>query len=311
MIWPQHMHRTLRPPAAKVAPAPPPSTWKVRRGRGAGAGGAGHCVWRSFLQPYVRFDASVFARFLFKQRTQRSRAGTRTREEPGTRHGNQMILSQTRCGRATRRDPAHRGISDPDLTVTRAHTWTRGISTQSRRTCKWHTTQNAHGARRPNPHQPPSTQGLNRGTTGPSSPHQSQSHHKREPATQPANNRYPNTTPTNHQSPRWRWRRSPPSRVHPLALPRAPARSPPPVTRKLALGFDGWHAAAARCQRRCELQPDLIRPAVPRPPPPQWLGGCWVKPGRRLGRPRARRPPRRHPPHPDRTRMPGSPPRSR
>jgi hypothetical protein len=36
--------------------------------------------------------------------------------------------------------------------------------------------------------------------------------------------------------------------VHPLALPRAPARSPPPlsVTRKLALGFDGWHAAAAR-----------------------------------------------------------------
>ena len=37
----------------------------------------------------------------------------------------------------------------------------------------------------------------------------------------------------------------------------------------------------------------------------------WVKPGWRLGRLRAQRPPHRHPPHPDRTRMPASLPRSR
>ena len=146
------MHRTLRPPAAKVAPAPPPSTWKVRRGRGAGAGGAGHCVWRSFLQPYVRFDASVLARFLFN----RSEHKQPRWDAGGARHGNQMILAGP-ASRATRRDPpAHRGISDPDLTVTRAHTWTRRISTQSRRTCKWHNaqTRTAHGDQtRTNHHQ--------------------------------------------------------------------------------------------------------------------------------------------------------------
>jgi len=100
--------------------------------------------------------------------------------------------------------------------------------------------------------------------------------------------------------------------VHPLALPRAPARSPPaplPVSSRWA--STGGMQRRPDDKRRCELQPDLIRPAVPRPPPPQWLGDCWVKPARRLGQPRARRPPRRHPPHPDRTRMPGSPPRSR
>ena len=104
--------------------------------------------------------------------------------------------------------------------------------------------QNAHGARRPNPQPPPTTinsKGLNRGTTGPSSPHQSQSHHKREPATQPANN-----TPKDHTH------QSPVTTVvmateSTRSLFRARLRArPPPVTRKLALGFDGWHAAAAR-----------------------------------------------------------------
>jgi hypothetical protein len=168
----------------------------------------------------------------------------------------------------------------------------------------------SYGARRPNPHQPPSTQGLNRGTTEPDRRlHISLSHttsENRPPSQQITDTPIPHPPITSHHG-------GDGDGVHPLALPRAPARSPrpPPVTRKLALGFDGWHAAAARCQRRCELQQDLIRPAVPRPPPPQWLGGCWVRPARRLGQPRARRPPRRHPPHPDRTRMPGSPPRSR
>ena len=66
---------------------------------------------------------------------------------------------------------------------------------------QWHTTQNAHGARRPNPHTNHLTINVKDSTvglTGPSSPHQSQSHHKREPATQPANNTPKDHT---HQSP--------------------------------------------------------------------------------------------------------------
>jgi hypothetical protein len=45
------MHRTLRPPAAKVAPARPTSTWKVRRGRGRGPAGGGIVCGVPFCSP--------------------------------------------------------------------------------------------------------------------------------------------------------------------------------------------------------------------------------------------------------------------
>lgn len=301
------MHRTLRQPAAKVARL----RRRVRRGRqgvGAGRGRRGGIVCGV---PFCSPMCGSTRRFSSVTLTAAPRGRSPARQRDDTRRREVALESETRhIGIPSVRPPADPGRIRNCHSA--PHTRGRAGSPHSHNGHAQvaYAPQNAHGARRPNPQPPPTTinsKGLNRGTTGPSSPHQSQSHHMREPATQPANNRHPNTTPTNHQSPRWRWRRSPPAR----SSARACALVPPPVTHKLALGFDGWHAAAARCQRRCELQPDLIRPAVPRPPPPQWLGDCWVKPGRRLGRPRARRPPRRHPPRPDRTRMPGSPPRSR
>jgi hypothetical protein len=165
------MHRTSRQPAAKVAPARPPSTWKARRGRGAEAAGA--IVWRSFCTALCgRFDASVWACFF-------------SSKPPGMRQPDPVTMWRAARGDETEtRVPAHRDLrsspsSDADLTVTAPHV--DGISTAvtTDMQAQWHTTQNAHGARRPNPHQPPghqlNSQGLNRGTTGPSSPYQSQS----------------------------------------------------------------------------------------------------------------------------------------
>ena len=222
------MHRTLRQPAAKVAPARTPSTWKTRRGRGAEAAGA--IVWRSFCTAlYGRFVRRVGfgAIHLNSVIPITPRAGG----SPAPRHGNQMIYSARRPRRPrdeTRHTPGSRQHRAPRSdTVTRAHTWTRGISTQSRRACKSFCarrplrTHTAHGDQtRTNHHQ------LKASTVGQPDRrfHISLSHttsENRPPSQQITDTPIPHPPITSHHG-------GDGDGVHPLALPRAPARSPPP-----------------------------------------------------------------------------------
>ena len=199
------MHRTLRQPAAKVARL----RRRVRRGRqgvGAGRGRRGGIVCGvPFCSPMCGSTRRFLRAFyLTRQRTQTAALGRGTGRSPARQPDDTR-----RTGPASRqpRDETRPAGTPRDLrprsnSHTSAHVDARDLHTVTT-DMQVAYALSSYGARRPNPHQPPSTQGLNRGTTGPSSPHQSQSHHKREPATQPANNRHPDTTPTNHQSPRW------------------------------------------------------------------------------------------------------------
>ena len=155
MIWPQHMHRTLRPPAAKVAPARPPSTWKVRRGRGAGAGGGGAlCVAFLFAALCAVRRVGFCAAFYLNSEPQTAAPGRG--RSPARQPDDILAQTRTQEPRDETRPGTPRDLRPRSNSHMSAHVDARDLHTVATRTCKWHNaqTRTAHGDQtRTNHHQ--------------------------------------------------------------------------------------------------------------------------------------------------------------